>query len=732
MIKPGYLTEAISRMNFLHKNVLSLTLMATGSILISAPLSASEKSGVPIKTVLSSGPMSLADFVAGAKVRGVTTEPAKQTIKDSPSTKPVLAVSELLNRKPIVFAEFVDFQKPSSVKAAPSQQQNVAVALPMPTTEIPTQVKADQAAMAMPVAKVAITAPAAVVAPKAVISIAQVAGMYKITPDRLMFNDVGNVAEVVITGSLPADLALFVRDSHIAEFSKTALSLTSKTAGSTELYVVAGGKMNIIPVVVKNSSKPFELKVPDNLLSLDGIVHGGAASALYPGADALSKADKNSVAANLPSEVDTEYSQPDLSSFYNDRAAAQYETVNIKIVDDRTPLDISTEGRAFPASTVQIRVVGTDYVTQTDATGMAQIREVPKNSRLLVKVTDPHGVYRPAVAEVASGRSTQTIRLMRNFSFDGFSEIVQSSPHAALGSVCLRIVDANSRVPSAGMQVEIDVRGEGPYYFNQYGFIDRSMTGTGTDGRVCIFNVDPGPVAISLFEGETLMATVSKAVFAGYHLEDSVSIGIEKMLRLQLASLAPAAVQLNADVETANRYLPVEFAEVTPFGQADSMVYLGPGLVESKLPVASYDGKTRFAVQAADFEPAIYTVPSNSQQTPIIPLVPRGFIEDMAVYAQVTYEPSLGSVFVEYNHHESVQGESVKIKLVDHDNNSRGEGWYFSDMPLTKALFFNVPAGIYQVQANTADGYWLTSQVVYVYDENMTYIRLGGAIKSKK
>jgi hypothetical protein len=346
---------------------------------------------------------------------------------------------------------------------------------------------------------------------------------------------------------------------------------------------------------------------------------------------------------------------------------------------------------------------------------MAQIREVPKNSRLLVKVTDPHGVYRPSVAEVASGRSTQTIRLMRNFSFDGFSEIVQSSPHAALGSVCLRIVDANTKVPSAGMQVEIDVRGEGPYYFNQYGFIDRSMTGTGTDGRVC-----------------TLMATVSKPVFAGYHLEDSVSIGIEKMLRLQLASLAPAAVQLNADVETANRYLPVEFAEVTPFGHADSMVYLGPGLVESKLPVASFDGKTRFAVQAADFEPAIYTVPSTSQQTPIIPLVPRGFIEDMAVYAQVTYEPSLGSVFVEYNHHESVQGESVKIKLVDHDNNSRGEGWYFSDMPLTKALFFNVPAGIYQVQANTADGYWLTSQVVYVYDENMTYIRLGGAIKSKK
>ncbi len=720
-------------MNFLHKHVLSLALMATGTILVSAPISAAEKSGVSIKSVLASAPMSLADFVASAKVKGTAAAPVKQTNEEGPSTKPTVSVTELLNKKPIFFAEFIELKQPSSCKAAP-ETKSVATTLQTATTELPSAVKSAQASLAQPVAKAVIEIPAQeVIAPKAVIAITQVAGAYKITPERLMFDDVAVTAVVRINGILPSDLALFVRDNHIAEFSKLTQSLTSKSAGTTELYVVAGGKMNIIPVVVKNASKPFELKVPDILLSLDGIVHGGAASALYPGADAAAKSsDATASAPDLPTAIDTEYAQPDLSSFYNERAAAHYETVNIKIVDDRTPLDISTEGRAFPASTVQIRVVGTDFVTQTDATGQAQIPEVPKNSHLLVKITDPHGVYRPAVVEVASGRSTQIIRLMRNFSFDGFSEIVQSSPHAALGSLCLRVIDAETKVPSAGMQIEIDARGEGPFYFNQYGFIDQSLTHTGTDGRVCIFNVDPGPVAISMFEGETLMATVSKAVFAGYHLEDSVSIGVEKILRLQLASLAPAVVQLNADVETANRYLPVEFAEVTPFGHADAMVYLGPGMVESKLPVANFDGRTRLAVQAADFEPAIYSVPTNSQQTPIIPLVPRGFVEDMAVYAQVTYEPSMGSVFVEYNHHESVQSESVKIKLVDHDNNSHGEGWYFSDLPLTKALFFNVPVGIYQVQANTSDGYWLTSQVVYVYDENMTYLRLGGAIKSNK
>jgi hypothetical protein len=718
-------------MNFLHKPVLSFTLLVVGTIVVSTPIFATEKSGVSIKAVLTSAPMTLADFVAKAKVKGTTSLVAK-TGTDVPSAKPMIPVTDLLNAKPIVLAEFVELKEPSKAKATLPEQIVVKEVKTQVAEPIPTALTVDTPSAQL-LAKVVVAAKApAPSAPRSVIAITEVSGTYKITPERLTFDDIGNTAEIRITGAMPSDLALFVRDIHIAEFNKLDLSLTSKTAGATELYVVAGGRMNIIPVVVKSSAKPFDLKVPDNLVSLDGIVHGGAASALYPGVDAPAKTESAVALTDLPTTVDTDYVQADLSSFYNEKAAAQYETVKIKIVDDRTPLDLSTEGRAYPASIVQINVVGTDYVTQTDATGLAQIREVPKNSRMLIKITDPHGVYRPAVAEIASGRSVQTVRLMRNFSFDGFSEIVQSSPHAALGSACLRIVDAETRAPSVGMKVEIDARGEGPFYFNQYGFIDRSLTQTGTDGRVCIFNVDPGPVAISMFDGETLMATVSKAVFAGYHLEDSVSIGVEKTLRLQLASLAPAAVQLNADVETANRYLPVEYAEVTPFGHADPMIFLGPGLVESKLPVASFDGKTRFAVQAADFEPSIYTVPTNTRQTPIIPLVPRGFVEDMAVYAQVTYEPSMGSVFVEYNHHESVQAESVKIKLVDHDNNSRGEGWYFSDLPLTKALFFNVPAGIYQVQANTSDGYWLTSQVVYVYDENMTYIRLGGAIKSNK
>ena len=121
----------------------------------------------------------------------------------------------------------------------------------MPTTELPTQVKADQAAMAVPVAKVVIAAPAAAVAPKAVISIAQVAGIYKITPDRLMFNDVGNVAEVVITGTLPT----LKREEAKELIEKAGGKVTGSVSKKTDYLVLgeaAGSKLE----------KALELGIP--------------------------------------------------------------------------------------------------------------------------------------------------------------------------------------------------------------------------------------------------------------------------------------------------------------------------------------------------------------------------------------------------------------------------------------------------------------------------------------
>jgi hypothetical protein len=48
---------------------------------------------------------------------------------------------------------------------------------------------------------------------------------------------------------------------------------------------------------------------------------------------------------------------------------------------------------------------------------------------------------------------------------------------------------------------------------------------------------------------------------------------------------------------------------------------------------------------------------------------------------------------------------------------------------VTKAIFFNVPAGTYGLLVETKDGYWLGSDTVIVYNETLSYTRMGSALR---
>ena len=102
-------------------------------------------------------------------------------------------------------------------------------------------------------------------------------------------------------------------------------------------------------------------------------------------------------------------------------------------------------------------------------------------------------------------------------------------------------------------------------------------------------------------------------------------------------------------------------------------------------------------------------------------------MEDLSVYAQVAYDPALGSVLVEFGHPK--EAETVTVRLVDVDGNDAGDGWYFADQPVTKAVFFNVQAGAYAVLVETQDGFWLGGDTTTVYNETVSYVRLGAQIR---
>ena len=515
----------------------------------------------------------------------------------------------------------------------------------------------------------------------------------------------------------------------------------ARTQGVTELYAVVAGKMYIVPVTVSAATSGPDLKVPDALVSLEGVFQGSLQSALYPGLEQASRqpqikdetTDRAAPSLNDSLEetarsVLREDAELDRYAAAGDKLA--YKAVTVQIVDERSnPQD----GRIFPVSGAQVHLVGTEFTSRADATGHVTIRDMPAQARFFAVIDDPSGKIRPAIAELRTGDAGQSgvlrIKAMRNFTFDALAEVSGSPQQAGLGSYCGSVVDRDqSGALTSGISVQLDVAADGPFYFNNYGFLDRTLNATGPDGRFCYFNVAPGPMALTIYLDQALVATLPVASFPGRHVEETLTLSAEVKLTTRLATMGSAHEQLGSDVRVANSYKTIDAIDLIPLGTQDPMMQLGFGVLQTSDGMLPRAGRLWTFAQAAEFEPTVYAY-SATAGNHVTPLIPRGFVEDMSLYAQVTHNPELGVVLVEYGTPPSVAGEGISLKLVDPEGNDSGDGWYFADAPTTKAIFFNVPAGAYSLLVETSDGYWLGSDTVIVYNETVSYLRMGSALR---
>jgi hypothetical protein len=192
--------------------------------------------------------------------------------------------------------------------------------------------------------------------------------------------------------------------------------------------------------------------------------------------------------------------------------------------------------------------------------------------------------------------------------------------------------------------------------------------------------------------------------------------------------MAPAQEQLGNNPAAANTYRPVDMIDVLPFGSDTPLMQSAPGQLASNDPLLSINGRYRVYARAAEFESAVYAFNSDPDDQNITTLIPRGFIEDMSYYAQVSYNPTMGSIVAEYSAPEGATKDTIAMRLVDQNGRDVGDGWYFSDAPLSKVIFFNVPAGTYSLQVHTRDGYWLGADTIVVYNEATSFIRLGNKL----
>ena len=684
--------------------------------------------GVALSEVLAEGPVAVDDLLAQA--RGGS--PAKNS-HGLATTLPQKVKTR--RAEPIV-----EVRIPASPDGAPVA--HVVRQSTRPRPALPTAATTTLDAVASVAA-----APRSSAAPQATavltLAISEKSGTLVFQPESLVFPKAGVKASIQTVGGDLSGLSLFVRDQGIVAFDGTKGELSARKKGVTELYAVHGGKMYIVPIsVAEDEGAPLDIKVPAALLSLDGVFQPHKQSADYPGIEQatnpVAKATPTSAVARRgpslsESVAETAKTVVDAARaadrYYNASAPVGYKTVTIQLMDERSA---PAKGLIYPVADALVSVVGTEFTGRTDATGHLTIRDMPLHSHFLLRLDDPSGAMHAGMVELTTQDGQDTgvnrLRVMRSFTFDALASVAGVAQNANLGSYCATVVDSvQGGGPTAGVAVSLDQRAAGPYYFNRYGFLDRSLKATGPDGRFCLFNVAPGPAALSLYEGQGFIATLPISIYAGRHVDDTLAVDGEENLTTRLVAMATAAEQLSSDAQAAGSYKPIDMADLIPLGTQDAMAQLDTGLVQTQDALLPAAGRLRTYAQAAEFEPTVYTYPADGKAQ-VTPLIPLGFVDDMAIYAQVTRNPELGTVLAEYAAPQAAGHDAIAMRLVDQDGHDVGDGWYYSDNPVTKAIFFNVPAGTYALLVETKDGYWLSSETVTVYNETVSYARLGGAL----
>ncbi len=633
------------------------------------------------------------------------------------AAKPVsklASVGDVLKQDPIAVGRLLSSSEPK-VSEKPIAATPGAVALETP---IPTIKKMDS--IAAPKRKIK------ALLPTRILSVFLRDGSVEFAPKKLNFDRANQTIDVSIDPQIAA--SIFVRNNKLISWDHNTQELRALKAGNTELYLVVGKDMHIVPATIKLPSSPLEMTVSSDLDNLDGVFNSAANAALYPGVAAIKppSADNSEV---IQSKADTIAS---VDQRENDRKSVitgaakkvMYRDVDLQIVDERTAVKAK---KIYPVSGVQLRVAGTEFVGETDVTGHITIPDMPEDSRFLIYLDDPSGFSYPATIEISTQGEPAMIRatVLRSMAFDALTSIAGVVQNAEFGSICGSLKDfENDLQPVSETSVQLDIDAEGPYYFNRYGYLDVGMASTGPDGRFCFFNVPSGPVAATLSYESEQFALVPLAIIAGRHLEESIFIGVTQKLQTNIAAVSTAHEQLGSNTILANAMRPIDFADLVPFGPSGPMIPLKDGLLDSSELVFGHGGRILAISQTAEFESVVYSYAVDASEN-FTPFYPRGFLEDMSLFAQTTVEQGMGTIIAEHSPMLGQEPGPAQILVYDQFDRQMQDGWVYQDMPTSKVIYFNLPAGVYQVISKTEGGDWVSARTAFVYSDTISHVRTG-------
>lgn len=599
-----------------------------------------------------------------------------------------------------------------------------------------------------------------------------------VEPENVIISEIGKKLKVIIDKSAVKNFPqIFVRDANILAWDSLNEEFISKKAGKTEIFFTVQDKLIIVPVIIDGtvdepSSSLATLYSPAELTSLDYFSHLGSSLGDLS-ADAISKMPNDLNEQSYFENVDLVSNQqealnqnkpkkeslPLLTVEMARQQAAQgiaNEESRSKIVREMTPISYTNivfqviEDRSdeehtklYPAGGVSVRLIGTEFLATTDAAGMTGSVKVPQHSRLLVAVDDVSGRYQAGISEIVvdgarNGGKPEVARIkvipksMHETIMSLLGEVEEVDK--SVGSACFDFVDEKG-LAQQNIAIKLDIDKIAPVYFNKFGFIDSHLAATGPNGRACIFQVPSGPIALTIEDQQSQTSmTFPVNIFASRHMQQTISLDDSFILKTGLVASSTAAEQLMGGV-ALNHYRSLDWAELYTLG-SNGGVFLPSeeGKVIANQSLGVINGRAFYIAQSPEFESTVYTVDENvSLDGHITPLIPQGFVEDMAIQANSEWfdDPTFGSVIVEHGRMQDQTFETglTIVKLIDHTGLEVGSPYTIGQGVVTKSIFFNVPPGLYTVMVTTDKGIWLTTSTIMVYSETLSYLQTGSPLK---
>lgn len=423
-------------------------------------------------------------------------------------------------------------------------------------------------------------------------------------------------------------------------------------------------------------------------------------------------------------------------------ARANYKTVTFQVVDERSEL---SKGIVYPVTQATVKVIGTEFKAVTNASGNVTLSDVPGKGRLIVAIDDPRGTVRPTVSEVhlseIPDRGVIRLPVLSYKAFDFYQNVSGVAQRADLSSLCIRLAVNDPQQMLSGYQARINKEAEGPLYFSGQ-TPSREQAETGADGRVCYFNVEPGLVELTIDRGGEKVGGAVMSLVAGRHQEEDLSLNDGPEITTRLVSVASAKDQVFGDKFKAHQVRPVDSTDLMVVGDNDNFTYDQPGRMRLSAGQTFWNSRAYMYVNSGEFEPTMYALNrEDAKSRHVTQLFLRGYIEDLFQELYVenddaagSFDPSMGSLVIHHGNMEGQGNKGVNIKVLNQSGYEISNGWYYgSDSEyVTKAVYFNLPSGLYNVIVTAEDNSWLAAETALVDHGVMTYVETGARLSYQR